>query len=402
MKNKINILAPAGNLESLMAAVSAGADEIYFGIESLNMRAGGANNFSINDLAKISEICRKSKIKSWVTLNIVVYDEEIEEINKILDEIKKNRIDGVIASDLAVIKAAFERKIEVCVSTQMSVSNLETIKFLSKWVDRIVLARELNLEQVKKITTIIKKEKIKGPKNELIEIEIFGHGAMCVAVSGRCQMSLYYQNLSANRGKCVQMCRRKYEVKEMETGKELILDNDLVMSRSDLCTIGLLEKIVESGIGAIKIEGRARSADYVDRTVRVYKEGLKLISEKKYNEEEKERLLQKLKTVFNRGFSSGFYLGRSTDEWTTGENNLATEEKILLGRIDHFYPKIGVAEIKMITEERVKNGDNYVIIGQSTGVLRGEFLNIKIEEEILTFKVTKKVRKGDKLFIIKS
>lgn len=398
--NKVNILAPAGNFESLMAAVNAGADEIYFGIGNLNMRATGANNFLINDLEKISKICKKAGIKSWVTLNTVVYDEEIKEINEILDKIKKNQIDGIIASDLAVIKKAFEKKIEICVSTQMSVSNLETVKFLSKWVDRIVLARELNLEQIKKIMEGIKKEKIKGPKKNLIEIEVFGHGAMCVGISGRCQMSLYHQNLSANRGQCVQMCRRKYEVKDKETGKELILDNDLIMSRSDLCTIGLLDKLVETGIKAIKIEGRARSADYVETVVRVYKKALSLIEEKKYNKVEKEKLLEELKRVFNRGFSSGFYMGRSTDEWAKGENNLATEKKILLGKIDHYYPKIKVVEIKLTNNERVQNGDNYMIIGTSTGVYRDNFLGIKIEENRLTFKTKQKVRKNDKLFLI--
>ncbi len=398
--NKIKILAPAGNFESLMAAVNAGADEIYFGIGNLNMRATGANNFSINDLEKINKICKKAGIKSWVTLNTIVYDEEIEEINEILDKIKKSQINGIIASDLAVIKKAFEKKIEICVSTQMSVSNLETVKFLNKWVDRIVLARELNLEQIKKITEGIKKEKIKGPKKNLIEIEVFGHGAMCVGISGRCQMSLYHQNLSANRGKCVQMCRRKYEVKDKETGKELILDNDLIMSRSDLCTIGLLDKLVETGIMAIKIEGRARSADYVDTTVRVYKKALKLIEEKKYNKVEKEKLLEELKNVFNRGFSDGYYLGRSEKEWVEGENNLATEKKILLGKIDHYYPKIKVAEIKLTNNERVQNGDEYIIAGPSTGVIRFMFFEIKMDKNILTFKTKQKVRKNDKLFLV--
>lgn len=398
---KINILAPAGNFESLVAAIKAGADEIYFGIGTLNMRAAGANNFSINDLEKISQICKKAKVKSWVTLNTVVYDEEITDIKKILDKIKKIGIDGIIASDLGVIKMANEKKIEVCVSTQMSVSNLETIKFLSKWVDRIVLARELNLEQIKKIVEGIKKEKIIGPKNKLVEIEVFGHGAMCVGISGRCQMSLYHQNLSANRGKCVQMCRRKYEVIEIETGKKLILDNNLIMSRSDLCTIGLLDKLVETGISTIKIEGRARSADYVDTVVRIYKKALKLIEEKKYNKTTKEKLLEQLETVFNRGFSGGYYLGRKVEEWALGENSLATETKILLGKIDHYYPKIKIAEIKLTTSERVNNGDNYIIIGPSSGVIRGKFLEIKMDRNIMTFKVDKKVRKSDKLFISK-
>ena len=398
---KINILAPAGNFESLMAAVNAGADEIYFGIGILNMRAAGANNFSINDLEKISQICKKAKIKAWVTLNTVVYDEEIIDIKNILDKIKKTGIDGIIASDLAVIKMANEKKVEVCVSTQMSVSNLETIKFLSKWVDRIVLARELNLEQIKKIVEEIKKEKIIGPKRKLIEIEVFGHGAMCVGVSGRCQMSLYHQNLSANRGKCVQMCRRKYEVMEMETGKKLILDNNLIMSRSDLCTIGLLDKLVQTGISTIKIEGRARSADYVDKVVRIYKKALELIEEKKYDKAIKEKLLGELKTVFNRGFSEGYYLGRKVEEWAEGENSLATETRILLGKIDHYYPKVKIAEIKLTTSERVNNGDNYVIIGPSSGVIRGKFFDIKMDKNIMTFEVEEKVRKSDKLFICK-
>lgn len=399
--NKVNILAPAGNWESLMAAINAGADEVYFGIGELNMRAAGANNFEIKDLVKIAHLCKEKNIKTWVTLNTVVYDEEIEIIKKTLNEIKKAGISGIIAADLAVIKEANLQKIEVCASTQMSVSNLETVKILSQWVDRIVLARELNLEQVGKIVEGIKREEIIGPKGNLIEIEVFGHGAMCVAMSGRCQMSLYHYNLSANRGKCVQVCRRKYEVKDKDTGKELVLDNDWVMSRSDLCTIGLLDKLVETGIKTIKIEGRARSADYVDTVIRTYKKALGLIEENKYDKTEKEKLTEELKTVFNRGFSSGFYMGRSTDEWAKGENNLATETKILLGPIEHFYQKINVAEIKLNKNDRVNNGDEYIIIGPSTGVYRDKFFEIKMEKETLTFKTKQKVRKNDKLFLVK-
>ena len=398
--NKVNILAPVGNFESLMAAINAGTDEIYFGIGELNMRSAGANNFNISDLPEIAKLCRKKNIKTWVTLNTVVYDEEIETIEKILKEIKKSEIDGIIAADLAVIKEANNLGIEVCASTQMSVSNLETVKFLSAWVDRIVLARELNLEQIKKIIERIKQEKIVGPKGNLIEIEVFGHGAMCVAMSGRCQMSLYHYNLSANRGKCVQVCRRKYEIKDKGTGKELVLDNDWVMRRSDLCTIGLLEKLVETGIETIKIESRARSADYVDIVVRVYKKGLELIEKNKYSKKEKEALLKDLKTVFNRGFSNGFYMGRSTDEWASGENNLATETKKLLGKIDHFYQKIKVAQIKLSKNDRVNNGDKYMIIGPSTGIYKDEFFDIKIEKEVLTFKTKQKIRKNDKLFLV--
>lgn len=397
--NKIKILAPAGDFESLMAAINAKADEVYFGVGNLNMRAAGANNFSITDLVKIGQICKKNGVKSWVTLNTVVYDEEIEEIKEILKQIKKNGIDGVIASDLAVIKMANELKLEVCASTQMSVSNLETIKTLSKWVDRIVLARELNLEQIKKITEGIKKEKIKGTSGKLIEIEVFGHGAMCVAVSGRCQMSLYSNNLSANRGKCVQMCRRKYELKDMDSGKEMVLDNNLVMSRSDLCTIGLLDKLIESGVSTIKIEGRARGADYVDLVVSVYKKAINLIEKNNYKREEKKKLLDQLKTVFNRGFSSGFYLGRSTDEWAIGENNRATEMKQLIGQIEHFYPNPRVCQVAIKSGIEVKNGDKYLIMGPTTGVIRGTFKDIKMDDK-LTFKISKKARKNDKVWVI--
>ena len=398
--NKVNILAPAGNFESLMAAINAGADEVYFGVGELNMRAAGANNFELSDLGKIAKLCQEKNIQTWVTLNTVVYDEEIETIREVLREIKKSGINGIIAADLAVVKEANKEGIEVCASTQMSVSNLETVEILSRWVDRIVLARELNLEQIKNIVEGIKQEKIVGPKGNLIEIEVFGHGAMCVAMSGRCQMSLYHYNLSANRGKCVQVCRRKYEVKDKDTGKELVLDNDWVMSRSDLCTIGLLDKLVATGIKTIKIEGRARSADYVDTVIKTYKKGLQLIGENNFGKKEKGDLLNGLKTVFNRGFSSGFYMGRSTDEWASGENNLATETKILLGQIEHFYQKINVAEIKLNKNSRVNNGDDYIIIGPSTGVLRDIFFETKMEKETLTFKTKQRVRKNDKLFLV--
>lgn len=398
--NKVSILAPAGNFESLVAAINAGTNEVYFGIGELNMRASGANNFEIKDLPKIVDLCSKKNIKTWVTLNTVIYDEEIETVKKTLEEIKKCGVDGIVAADLMVIVEANRQGIEVCVSTQMSISNIEAIKVLSQWVDRIVLARELNLEQIKKIVETINIEKIKGPKGKLIEIEVFGHGAMCVAMSGRCQMSLYHYNLSANRGKCVQICRRKYEIKDKDSGKELVLDNDWVMSRADLCTIGLLEELVKTGIKTIKIEGRGRSADYVDTVVRTYKKALSLIEKKKYNQKEKGKLLEDLKTVFNRGFSSGFYMGRSTDEWAVGENNLATETKKLLGQIDHFYQKIGVAEIELGQNDRVTNGDEYIIIGPSTGVLRDRFKGIQIENNRLTFETKQKVRKNDKLFLV--
>ena len=400
MKSKVNILAPVGNFESLKAAIEAGANEIYFGIEKLNMRAAGANNFSLDDLKKISEDCKKSGVKTWVTLNTVVYDNEFKEINKILIKVKESGIDGIIASDLGIIEMANKLGIEVCASTQMSISNVKAIRVMSKWVDRVVLARELDLNQVKEVIKIVKKEGIKGPKGKLIEVEVFGHGAMCVGLSGRCQMSLYHYNLSANRGKCIQVCRRKFEVEEMQSGKKLVLDNNLVMSRSDLCTLGLLEELVKSGIGAIKIEGRARSAEYVEKTILVYKEALKLIEEGKYDKKAQERLLKEVSKVFNRGFSEGYYMRRSFEEWAKGDSNLASEKKKMLGEIEHYYTKIGVAQVKLAKDGKVKDGDNYLILSEKNGVIRGIFKNIRMDGNILTFKTEKKVSKGDRLFLV--
>lgn len=398
MKNEIELLAPAGNWESLMAAINAGADAVYLGIGELNMRASATSNFQIKDLKNISDVCHKNNIKVYITLNTVVYDREVEEIRNIINEIKKQKIDGIIASDMAVIRYANALNVPVHISTQMSVSNIESVKFFAKYADRMVLARELDLEQVKKIVDEIENQNICGPNKKCVEIEVFAHGAMCVGISGRCQMSLYHYNLSANRGKCVQMCRRKYRVIDMETQKELELDNNFIMSRSDLCTLGMLPKLIASGVSVLKIEGRGRGPEYVDMVVKTYRKALNAIENKKYNQKFIDKSLKNLKTVFNRGFSTGFYMGRNQEEWAKSENNKATDLKQLIGQIVHFYPKAGVIEI--LKNDQVKAGEKFIITGPTTGIVRGKFEKIIVDGDKMTFKIDKKVRVNDKLFLI--
>lgn len=401
MKSKIKILAPAGSFESLTSAINAGTDEIYFGIGELNMRASAAVNFKISDLKKISNIRHKNNVKVYVTLNTIVYDQELNQIKKILQEIKKQKIDGIIASDLAIIKTAYDMGISVHISTQMSISNIESVRFFSQFADRIVLARELDLEQIKFITNQIKKQKIYGPNKKLVEIEVFAHGAMCVGISGRCQMSLYHYNLSANRGKCVQICRRRYKVTDLDTDKELILNDKSIMSRSDLCTIGMLDKLVDSGINVLKIEGRGRGPEYVDTVIKTYRKALNDIENKTFSKNKIEEYLRDLKTVFNRGFSTGYYLGKKQEEWATGENNQATEKKFLVGKIDHFYPKISVVSVKLNPNETIKNGDTFLITGPTTGIIRGIVKNLQFDSHSYTFPISSKSRINDKFFIMK-
>jgi putative protease len=409
MNHKVELLAPAGSFESLTAAIKAGADAVYLGIGDLNMRATATVNFQLSDLKNIAEICHKNNIRVYITLNTVVYDNEIETIRKIIDEVKKQKIDAIIASDMAVIEYAKKVGVEVHISTQMSISNIESVRFFSQFADRIVLARELDLDQVRVIADKIKTENICGPKGKLIEIEVFAHGAMCVAVSGRCQMSLYHYNMSANRGKCVQICRRKYNITDAETGKELVIDNNFVMSRSDMCTIGLLDKLIDTGVSVLKIEGRGRGPEYVDRVIRTYRRALEAIESDDFNQDLIDKSIEDLKTVFNRGFSNGFYLGRSETEWSFGENNKATEKKMLLGKIENYYAKAKVAQVQLQIDAEIKDGDRFLITGPTTGILRGEFKDFLVNDksptktqkgDIITFKVSDKVRVNDKVFVI--
>lgn len=404
------LLAPAGSFETLQAALDAGADEVYFGIADFNMRATAAANFQPDDLEEIVKRCKAKGVKTNLTVNTVLYDEELEKMRRVVDLAKEHGVDSIIAADMATISYASEVGIEVHISTQVSISNFETVKFYSKFADRIVLARELNLEQVAGIIEKIKSEKIKGLSGKLVEIEVFAHGALCVAVSGRCAMSLYCSNTSANRGKCSQMCRRAYKVTDISTGKELVVDNNFVMSSADLCTIGMLPELVEAGVYILKIEGRGRSPEYVDTVIRTYKEALNSVADGSYSTEKIKEWNKALKTVFNRGFTQNYYMGYPVGAWAGVHGSKATEEKTLVGKVLHYYPKVKVAEVIIEGNHEIEEGEKFSITGDTTGVLVGTLDGMLIDEkkvqkagksDIVTFKVAKRVRKNDKVFVIR-
>lgn len=405
---KIEILAPAGSFSSLHAAINAGADAVYFGVGQLNMRSARALNFSFEDILSVSQVCQKNHVRSYLTLNTVIYDTEYDQVCSILQQAYDCGINAVIASDMFVIIKAREIGLSVHISTQLSISNIESVRFFSQYADRIVLARELNIDQIKYITQEIKKRHITGPSGELLEIEVFAHGAMCVAVSGRCSMSLCGYNLSANRGQCIQACRRKFKVTDVETNQELIIDNNYVMSASDLCTVGILDKLLDAGVSCLKIEGRGRPPEYVDTVIRVYRSAVDDVINNKFSPYNIPKYMTDLSSVFNRGFSAGFYLGLKTDSWAGVSDNKSTVSKTRVGKITHYYPKIKVAEIKIIDKVDIKTGDKYLITGPTTGIVRGIFSNIIVDNitqskvgqgDTFTFPLDSKVRIGDTLFV---
>jgi putative protease len=400
----IEILAPAGSYESLRAGIKAGCDAVYFGISDLNMRSTAANKLEVEDLNRFVEICKENDVKTYVTVNTVIYDSEVEEMHKLVDAVKESGATAIIAADMATIMYARSIGVEVHVSTQLSVSNIETVKYYSTFVDRIVLARELNLEQITYICKEIERRDIRGPSGKLMEIEIFVHGALCVAVSGRCSMSLFCSNTSANRGKCSQICRRKYKVIDEQTGNELIIDNNYVMSSADLCTIGMLDELVKSGVKSFKFEGRGRSPEYVDTVIRTYKEALKSIKEGAYTHEKIIKWNEDLGTVFNRGFTKGFFMGRPIDEWSGINGSKATKEKYQVGVVEAYYPKIQIAQVLIRDNFEVKKGDEVTINGKITGLVKSTLNEFWLNDElaqtahqgdVITFKVESRVRKGD-------
>ncbi len=388
-RKEIEIMAPVGSYESLIAAIQGGADSVYFGAEQLNMRASSSKNFTVDDLKNIVSICKKYGLKSYLTVNVVVYDNEIPQMKNIVDAAVENGISAVIASDQAVINYAFSSGIEVHLSTQLNITNIEAIRFYSQWADVVVLARELNLDQVRFISDMIKEQDIRGPKGELIKIEMFAHGALCMAISGKCYLSLHENNRSANRGECYQTCRKSYIVTEKETGNELEIDNEYIMSPKDLCTIGFLDKILDAGASVLKIEGRARSAEYVKIVSLCYDEAIKSIADKTYSPEKIEEWTKKLTSVFNRGFWDGYYLGQKLGEWTNNYGSSATKRKIYLGKITNFFTKINVAEIKLENGE-LNKGDTILITGPTTGVIE-----YKVDEIRVDLKETEKALKGE-------
>jgi putative protease len=390
MKRKdIEIMAPAGSYESLMAAIQGGADSVYFGAEQLNMRAASSNNFTIDDLRKIAALCKKNDLKSYLTVNVVIFDHEIEQMHRIIDAAVESGISAVIASDLAVINYSFAAGIEVHLSTQLNITNIEALKFYSQWADVAVLARELNLEQVTYIYNCIREQNIRGPKGDLIKIEMFAHGALCMAVSGKCYLSLHENNKSANRGECYQTCRKSYIVTGKESGYEIEIDNEYIMSPKDLCTIGFLDKLIAAGVRVLKIEGRARSAEYVREVSSCYNEAVSAIENGTYNKDKTDAWKNRLSSVFNRGFWDGYYLGQKIGEWNTGYGSSATKRKVYLGKITNYFTKLNVAEIKVENGD-LKKGDTILITGPTTGVVEYTVDEIRVD-----LKVTETALKGE-------
>lgn len=405
---QIKLLAPAGNWACLRAAIKAGADSVYFGIADFNMRASAAKNFSVKDLPKIVKFCQKHGVETCLTVNTLMFDSDLSIMRKVIDAAKKAGCSGVIVADVAALEYANSVKMPSFISTQVSVANIEAVKFYSKYSDRIILARELSLDQVKAIVEQIKKEKITGPSGKLVEIEIFAHGALCVAVSGRCAMSLYNYGSSANRGRCAHACRREFIVTEVETGKQLKIDNHYVLSPKDLCTIGMLPDIVDSGATVLKLEGRGRPPEYVDTVVRCYKEALEAIVDGTYSKPKVAGWNKRLGTVFNRGFSQGLYMGRQWDEWAKGSGSQATMERLQVGKVVHYYPKAHVAEIEVLADITVKEGEKCLITGDKTGLVKTEFKGMQLDEDkfdkvkqgmLFTMKVPEKVKKNDEVYV---
>lgn len=407
-QKKPELLAPVGSFESLQAAINAGADSIYFGTEQLNMRAKSINSFALSDLEEISTRCRAAGLKAYLTLNTVLYDHDIQLLRSILQEVKRVGIDAVIASDFAVIELCNTMGIPLHVSTQANVSNIESVRFFSHFADVVVLARELTLRQVEAITKEIRRKNITGVSGRPLGIEVFAHGALCMAVSGKCYLSLHAQNASANRGACTQVCRHPYKVTDLETGDELVIDNEYIMSPKDLCTIDILDQLLATGVDVLKIEGRGKSADYVDAVTRCYREAIKALAEGTYTEERIREWKERLAMVYNRGFWEGYYLGRKLGEWTPQPGSAATEKKVYIGKSTKYYPKIGVSEF-LIETGTVQKGDTIMIIGNRVGMVKEQLVDMKVNGEDgdtatkgdkLTFPFATRLSTSDKLYKI--
>ena len=405
---KIELMAPAGSFESLQAALDNGADSIYFGVEQLNMRARASINFTLDDLEEISNRCSEKNVRTYLTLNTIIYDHDLSIVRTLLKAAKKANITAVIAMDQAVIAVAREIGIEVHISTQINVTNIETLKFYAMFADTVVLSRELSLRQVKSITEQIEKDQIKGPNGRLVEIEIFGHGALCMAVSGKCYMSLHAYNSSANRGACKQNCRKKYTVIDQETGIEMELDNEYIMSPKDLCTLDFLDQIYDAGIKVLKIEGRGRAPEYVARVIKTYRDAIDSVGNNTYTKDKVDFWMTELDKVYNRGFWSGYYLGQKLGEWSNGPGSKATQKKVYIGKGMHYFPKSNIGEFKIEAYD-LNAGDTVLITGPTTGAQEFEvndfFVNDKKDTKAtkgdsVTMPLTFRIRPSDKLYKI--
>jgi len=404
--NKIELMSPAGSYEALMAAIKGGANSIYFGVEQLNMRTKSTHNFTLEDLPKIAQICQENGLKSYLTLNTIIYDYDISLMKRILDETKSSGITAVIASDHAVMNYAKKIGVTVHISTQANITNIDTVEFYAVYADVMVLARELSLLQVEQINKEIIRRQILGPSGNLVRTEIFGHGALCMAVSGKCYLSLHSNFSSANRGACIQNCRKSYIVMDKDDGVEFEVDNEFIMSAKDLCTIDFLDKIVQAGVSVLKIEGRGRSADYVYTTTRCYREAIDSLQNKTYTREKIETWKTQLATVFNRGFWDGYYLGRQMGEWSDDAGSKASKRKVYIGKGLKYYENAQIGEF-LIEAQGVNVGDELIITGPTTGVVETILTEMRVENETqnsvkrgvtITFPISEKVRPSDKLY----
>ncbi len=392
-RKDFEIMAPVGSYESLSAAIAAGADAVYFGVEGLNMRARSSVNFTLDDLRRIASICNEAGVKTYLTVNTIIYDDEMEKCRGIIDAARQAGITAIIASDMAAILYARSVGVEVHISTQLSVSNTATVRFLSQYADVVVLARELSLERVRAIRDAIEAGDIRGPRGELVKIEMFCHGALCMAVSGKCYLSLHQMNSSANRGACTQICRRSYTVTDRETGDSLDVENQYIMSPKDLKTIHFLNKMVDAGVRVFKIEGRARGPEYVSLAVRCYDEALRALCDGTYSEEKISRWDTELSKIFNRGFWDGYYLGQRLGEWSAKYGSSATRVKEYRAKGVRYFSKIGVAEFYLENGE-LRPGDEIVITGPTTGALV-----LTLDEIRVNLKPVEVARKGDSFSI---
>ncbi len=406
--NPVEVMAPVGSKESLMAAIQGGANSVYFGIGKLNMRSRSTVNFTVDDLKEINQICKKHQIKTYLTVNTVVYDHEIENVRELLSHAKKHQITAIIASDWAVIKLAREMNINVHASTQCNITNMEAVRFYAQYTDTMVMARELNLKQVADIVSQIKAENLCGPSGNLVKIEIFIHGALCMAISGKCYLSLDNFAYSANRGACLQPCRRLYNVKDTDNEIELLVNEKYILSPKDLCTIGFMDKIIEAGVSVLKIEGRGRSPEYVKKTTSIYRQAVDAYFSGAYNEKNVKKWTEDLRTVYNRDFWDGYYLGRKIGEWTNRYGSQATKTKIYVGRVTNYFHKLKVAEILMESHE-LNTQDEILIIGPTTGVYEDNIQEIRVnlkqvptaqKGNICSIPTHSVVRRNDKVYLI--
>lgn len=405
-RSNIELMAPAGDFESLQAAIQGGADAVYFGVGKLNMRSGSAKNFTPEDLPEISKICSDAGIKSYLTLNIVIYDHELKAMEDLVVKAKQANISAIIASDPAVIQIVRKHNIPLHLSTQANISNIESIKFYAQFADVMVLARELSLDQVKHICNQIEEEQITGPSGALVRIEVFIHGALCMAISGKCYLSLHQSNKSANRGACRQICRRGYEVTDLDTGDQLQVDHEYIMSPKDLNTLPFIDRVVDAGVKILKIEGRGRSPEYVKIVTESYHNALLAIENDKFTDDYIQESEERLKTVFNRGFWDGYYLGKKMGEWSQQYGSSATKRKVYIGKGMNYFSKIGVAEF-LIESQSLSIGDDIIITGPTTGVIESKVQEVRVDlknvntssrGEYCSIPVPVKVRRNDKLY----